>query len=281
MTAPSSRAEPVRAAVARVRDALPHVERDAARTLRRTRDLAVGAVGVALAGPVRVGAAALSRLRDGRNARVRELRRRGRQPLPSLYDLHPEARSFARREVGLRSIPLDEIAGTAVAGAPQRGGDFLPLPDRRSTNWEYRWQAIERAMNRLVVLPPIDVLRFDGRYWVEDGHNRVAAALYHGQVEIDATVTELRPIGAHPTEHPTELAPVIQDSQQLRAAAAGRFHASAAEAITKPMAPTVARQLADAAEVGEDPPGGTEGDGAEGDGAEGGGTEGGTDSGGA
>jgi hypothetical protein len=43
----------------------------------------------------------------------------------------------------------------------------------------------------MAVLPPIDVLRLQGRYWVLDGHNRVAAALYVGQLEIDANVIDL------------------------------------------------------------------------------------------
>lgn len=168
--------------------------------------------------------------RDAR--RHARLRRRNRVPLPNLFELHPEARNLARRELGLRSIPLDEIAGTAVAGVAQRGSDFLPLPAFRSSNWEYRFQAIQRAMRRLAILPPIDVLRFDGRYWVEDGHNRVAAALYAGQVEIDATVTELREAGAHSTEAPASLAPVLESGRDLRAAATGRFTATTGEVVT-------------------------------------------------
>jgi len=161
-----------------------------------------------------------------------ELRRRNRVPLPNLFELHPEARNLTRRELGLRSIPLDEIGGTAVAGVAQRGSDFLPLPAFRSSNWEYRFQAIQRAMRRLTILPPIDVLRFGGRYWVEDGHNRVAAALYAGQVEIDATVTELREAGARSTEAPASLAPVLEAGRDLRAAATGRFTATTGEVVT-------------------------------------------------
>ena len=59
-------------------------------------------------------------------ARVRRVRRMATQPLPYLYDLHPEARSARPVEVGLRAIDIEETGGTAVAGA-QRGGDFLPL----------------------------------------------------------------------------------------------------------------------------------------------------------
>ena len=36
-------------------------------------------------------------------------------------------------------------------------------------------------------------------YWVVDGHNRVALALYGGQVAVDANVTELVPLGERQT----------------------------------------------------------------------------------
>ena len=62
-------------------------------------------------------------------ARVRRVRRMGRTPLPSLYDLHPEARSARAIDIGLETIDVADIAGTAVGGGDQRGGDFLLLPD--------------------------------------------------------------------------------------------------------------------------------------------------------
>ena len=49
------------------------------------------------------------------------------------------------RELGLMSVPVDEIIGTAVMGPAQRGLDFQPLPPFRSKNWEARWQRIRRA----------------------------------------------------------------------------------------------------------------------------------------
>lgn len=156
-------------------------------------------------------------------ARVRRLRALNRTPLPNLYDVHPEARSLPGREIGLRSIPLDEIAGTAVAGPAQRGSDFKPMPAFRSRNWLARWQRIRSAYDRLEVVPPIEILRYADRYWVLDGHNRAAAALDNGQVEIDAEVTELRAPGTASTEPPAPLAAVMSDAADLRAAGAGRW----------------------------------------------------------
>jgi hypothetical protein len=201
-------------------------------TLARSGVRIAGAGMDMLAGGARmIGDTSVERLRARRQRRRDATLRANRTPLPSLYELHPEARRHMRRELGLRSIPLDEIAGTAVAGPAQRGSDFRPLPSFRSTNWEARWQRINRAVERLEILPPIDVLWFDGRYWVEDGHNRVAAALKNGQVEIDAAVTELRPPNAPMRADPVTLAPMLDTSHELRAAGEGRFSAAAASHV--------------------------------------------------
>jgi hypothetical protein len=165
---------------------------------------------------------ARQRYRRSTASRHSVLQKRNRTVLPSLYDRHPDARQRSRRELGIRSIPLEEIAGTAVAGYDQRGGDFLPLPPFRSSNWQGRWQRLVRATERLEVLPPIDVLQYDGTYWVEDGHNRVAAALYAGQVEIDAVVTDLRPLGVGRSEPAGSLAAVLEAGRELRDAGEGR-----------------------------------------------------------
>ena len=150
----------------------------------------------------------------------------------SLYADFPEARNHVRREVGLRSIPLDEIAGIAVAGGAQRGSDFKPMPAFRGQNWEARWHRLSRATNALTILPPIDVMRFADRYWVEDGHNRVAAALRNGQVEIDAAVTDLRSPAATTTHSSSApLAPMLEEGRELRAAGEGRFSAEAASLL--------------------------------------------------
>jgi hypothetical protein len=154
-------------------------------------------------------------------ARVRRVRRLGAQPLRYLMDVHPEARRARPVQVGVRSIDVDEIAGTAVGGGDQRGGDFLPLKQFRGRNWAARWQRLRRANDRLETLPPIDVLKFRDAYWVVDGHNRVGLAKYGGQVGIDANITELVPSGARRTEPIVSLAPMAADSRSLRAAAAG------------------------------------------------------------
>lgn len=113
-----------------------------------------------------------------------------RSVLPSIYDRYPHAGSAPRRRIGLRSVPLDRIVGT-MRHPSQNTADFLPLPRLRGENWRARWQRITRAMERLVTLPPVDLVQIGDDYFVVDGHNRVAAAIQAGGAEIDADVTQL------------------------------------------------------------------------------------------
>jgi len=148
--------------------------------------------------------------------RIRRVRRRAANPLPYLNETYPDVRQARSVQVGLRTIPVDEIAGTAVGGGDQRGGDFLPLKRFRGGNWQARWQRLNRAQDSLAILPPIEVVKYNGRYWVIDGHNRVALALYSGQPEIDASVVELVAPGDQRTEPLGTLAGTLAGSQTLR-----------------------------------------------------------------
>ena len=154
--------------------------------------------------------------------RVRRIRRRAATPLPYLNDVHPDVRLARPVPVGLRTIPVDEIIGTAVGGGDQRGADFLPLKPFRGRNWAGRWQRLNRAQDALAILPPIEVVKHRGGYWVVDGHNRVGLALYNGQPEIDATIVELVPPGERRTEPVVDLAPTLSGSRALRTRGEGR-----------------------------------------------------------
>ena len=71
-----------------------------------------------------------------------------KQPLPYLSDVHHEARSARPVEVGLRTLDIDEISGTAVGGGAQRGGDYLPLKACADANWASRWRRLRTARIR-------------------------------------------------------------------------------------------------------------------------------------
>jgi hypothetical protein len=179
---------------------------------------------------------------EGSWARRLRLRARARQLLPNLHELYPKVRTARRYELGLMTVALDDIAGTAVEGRAQRGGDFRPLPPMRTANWKARWLSLHLAQDRLVALPPVVLSRVGGAYWVVDGHNRVAFGLEIGKVAIDAIVTRLAWNGAPPDpglEDRGSMAAMLAGSDELRAAGNGRFAPTAlAGGLSTPSAGT-------------------------------------------
>lgn len=172
-----------------------------------------------------------------RTERRQDRWRVARSVLPSLYDLHPAAGTAPRRPVGLRSVPLDRIVGT-LRHPSQNTADFLPLPRLRGQNWRARWQRINRAMERLAMLPPVDLVQVGDGYYVADGHNRVAAAREAGAVEIDADVTQLMVPGIdRPGDSRLDRSTLI-GAEEVRQAASGRHsrtveQRSASDAVSR------------------------------------------------
>jgi hypothetical protein len=123
-------------------------------------------------------------------AAVRWLLRRpgeGRR-LESLEQTLSPAIPGSRRAVGVQTIPLESIVGTAepVKAMAFDRGFRAPASSRR--RWERLWVAGRRGAS----LPPISVFRLCGRHFVDDGHHRVSVAHALGMAAIDAEVTELR-----------------------------------------------------------------------------------------
>jgi hypothetical protein len=175
------------------------------------------------------------------------------EPLASLYELFPEARQASPHELGMRFVPIEEIRGTAVAGAAQRGGDFLPLRPFRGENWAARWRRILDANAQLKPLPPVDLIKYNDEYWVVDGHNRVAATLYAKGVGLDAMVIELVPLDGRTSERPRNLLSYLGETGELRAAAEGRRPAMGMRQVERDSADEASVMYQ--AEAGSDPQG--------------------------
>ena len=153
-------------------------------------------------------------------------RRHERTVLPSIYDRYPGASKAPRRRLGLRPVPLDRVVGT-MRRPSQNTTDFLPLPHLRGENWRSRWQRITAAMDRLVTLPPVDLVQVGDDYYVADGHNRVAAALQAGGVEIDADVTQLIVPGVSTSARGPSRAGSLAGEEAVRLAGQGRYSRTA------------------------------------------------------
>ena len=91
--------------------------------------------------------------------------------------------------LGVRPIRVRRIVGSA-GKADKVGADFLPM---RSGPAQANYKAILRKMKEGEDLPPIAVYNLRNRYFVIDGHTRVAAAKELGVEFLDADVTEALP----------------------------------------------------------------------------------------
>lgn len=91
--------------------------------------------------------------------------------------------------LGVRPIRVKRIVGSA-GKADKVGPDFRPLGAGPA---EGNYRTILRLMKDGVDLPPITVYQLGNRYYVIDGHTRVAAAKELGIEFLDANVTEALP----------------------------------------------------------------------------------------
>jgi hypothetical protein len=71
-------------------------------------------------------------------------------------------------------------------------------------------------------LPPVDLIKYHGEYWVVDGHNRVAATIDARGVGVDAMVVEFVPLDTRASERPSGVLSFMGEAGALRTAAAGR-----------------------------------------------------------
>jgi len=110
----------------------------------------------------------------------------GSPALLELDDVRARLGVFEETYDGIRPIPVDRVVGTA-GRSRDFNRDFLPRDERTRE----RWRRVEQTFPR-GDFPPIVAYEVDGRYFVVDGHHRVAVAKQRGVEHIDAEVTRLR-----------------------------------------------------------------------------------------
>jgi hypothetical protein len=125
---------------------------------------------------------------------ARERRHAERRGGPaSRLDYLPDDRGWAatsqRRRLGVQTIAVDSIIGTADSHkAATFDRDFRP-PSWSRGRWTQMWLASRRGTE----LPPISVYRVGERHFVRDGHHRVSVGRALGATGIEAHVVELQP----------------------------------------------------------------------------------------
>lgn len=126
-----------------------------------------------------------ARRKDAYRRLARLVTRRVEPGLLPLDEVTRRLRFFNQRYVGIRSIPVDRIVGTAGRTGGFSTG-FLP----RRQDMSQRWRRVEETFPD-GGFAPIVVYKAGESYFVVDGHHRVAIAKQRGIETIDAEVTEL------------------------------------------------------------------------------------------
>jgi len=88
--------------------------------------------------------------------------------------------------LGLKQIETEKIIGS-VSRFQEFDRAFLP----RQTHTRERWESIDQAYYKDVILPPIDVYQIGEIYFVKDGNHRVSVARERGQLYMDAFVVKI------------------------------------------------------------------------------------------
>lgn len=89
--------------------------------------------------------------------------------------------------IGMKVIPIDKIVGSE-GRYKDFDNQFFP---KRSIIRE-RWEHVDEAVIKDIVLPPIKVYELGGLYFVRDGNHRVSVAKAKGVEFIDAEVVSLQ-----------------------------------------------------------------------------------------
>ena len=92
--------------------------------------------------------------------------------------------------IGVKQIETDKIIGS-VSRYHDFDRAFLP----KQTHTRSRWESIDRAHFKQIILPPIEVYKIGDAYFIKDGNHRVSVAREKGQAFIDAYVTEVHTPG--------------------------------------------------------------------------------------
>lgn len=87
--------------------------------------------------------------------------------------------------IGHQMVRLNQIVGS-VGRYREFTKEFLP----RATILQDRWVAVDVTLNSLQGLPPIDLYKIGGAYFVIDGNHRISVSRANGNKDIEARVIE-------------------------------------------------------------------------------------------
>ncbi|MBU0935895.1 MAG: transcriptional regulator [Spirochaetes bacterium] len=109
-----------------------------------------------------------------------------KQTLLSLQDVRQLLKPANETYKGMRVVELEKIIGSEG-----RYNDFSKEFFPRYEHLRKRWEGIDKAHLKSVILPPIKLYQIGEVFFVRDGNHRVSVAKMQGVRNIDAEVIEL------------------------------------------------------------------------------------------
>ncbi len=102
------------------------------------------------------------------------------------YEVQKLVRGNRLQHKGLQDVPIDKIVGSEG-----RYQDFTRAFFPKDNADKERWKRLDRALNRLENIPPVELYKIGDVYFVRDGHHRISVARANGLKEIAAYVYEI------------------------------------------------------------------------------------------
>ena len=119
-------------------------------------------------------------------SKIQNIMNAERDDLLSFHDVKEILKPKNQIYMGMKSIPLN-----LIVGSEGRYRDFNKNFQPKSEFLRARWESIDRAQLRDIILPAIQLYEIGGVYFVRDGNHRVSVARTQGIEEIDAEVIGL------------------------------------------------------------------------------------------
>ncbi len=126
----------------------------------------------------------------------------GRYPYPqALEEILSDAMVAGYVDLGVVDVPLDQIAGTKLAGRRNAfAANFMPLLDQHSEFAE-KWIALcEAHLGDAGIRDPIRCYEYMGRFYVQEGNKRVSVLKSFDAVTIPGYVTRVLPMWSEARE---------------------------------------------------------------------------------
>lgn len=121
---------------------------------------------------------------------ARRLRQRLSGKAPCCESLPCFEEELANRDLKRKVRVSETVEVAAIVGSVGRCGaldaGFLPVCSCSAE----RWKRVYEAFLEGKALPPVELYKLGGAYFVFDGNHRVSVARYRGAAAVDALVTE-------------------------------------------------------------------------------------------